>query len=413
MKSRVVPSAARRALVLGAHRQSLTIVRSLRRAGFNVVLATGAAHARPIGLSRHVATCWPGIEFDEGAVRFGEALERLQDGPGGFRVIFPVGDSDVGYVATRSPRLPPDAILVMADRRNVLASLDKLELCGAARQIGLDVADFECVPTSEIAAAASRLGLPCVIKPRSSLEDRGHVKALILRSAADLARATQLPELRGGPAHVMIQRYIEGVRHNCHFVAHRGALLAYFEQRVLRTTRLDGCGNGVDGISVAPSLERRRACERLIETLGYSGPGCIQFLVGAVGGRSWFLELNPRLDATCAIAERSGYDLPRLALEEASHRAGRAAACPPALASPYRVGVRGVWTTGDLEGLYGAVAQGSLSLGQAVQWSGRMIAASLFATHHLTFRWSDPLPAAWAFARLSIRPVRRLLKGRA
>src|SRR6267154_2805915 len=259
----------RAALVLGDHRQSLVVARSLARAGCEVILSsTGKPSATQH--SRYIARCRQRPILDRGASFLGASLAGfVRTFPEGL-IVFPVGDTEVAQTAADLHALPPGSVAVMPPAHIVHRCLNKATLYDLARCLGLAVADFEVIEPEQIEAAIGRIGFPCVIKPASSLEDASHVKALMLEQA----------------------------------------------QAVLRTTRLDGAGNGVDGVSVPPSATRRGACERLIEALDYSGPGCVQFLVGPTDSESWFLELNARLDATCAIAERSGYYLPRLAFEE-------------------------------------------------------------------------------------------------
>ena len=82
----------------------------------------------------------------------------------------------------------------------------------------------------------------------------------------------------------MLQKFAPGERHNCHIAADRGRILAYFQQKVLRTDELDGTGIGLDGVSVPVSPALRDYCERLVEALGYHGIGCIQFMVDEKSG---------------------------------------------------------------------------------------------------------------------------------
>ena len=398
----------RAALILGDHRQSLVVARSLARAGCEVILSsTGEPSATQH--SRYIARCWQHPKLDRGASFFGASLAGFaRTLPEGL-IVFPVGDTEVAHTAADLHALPPGSVAVMPPADTVHRCLNKATLYDLARCLGLAVADFEVIEPEQIEAAIGRIGLPCVIKPASSLEDASHVKALMLERAPSVAIAELFRTSGAGWSRALVQRRVVGKRHNCHFVAHHGRLLAYFEQAVLRTTRLDGAGNGVDGVSVPPSATRRGACERLIEALDYSGPGCVQFLVGPTDSESWFLELNARLDATCAIAERSGYDLPRLAVEEALYRRGDGPP-PAALSRPYRVGVRGVWTTGDLRALLRELRTGRLSVSAALRWCARMSWSFLRAHHHLTFHWSDPQPALRAILGMTVAPVWRRAK---
>ena len=136
---------------------------------------------------------------------------------------------------------------------------------------------------------------------------------------------------------------------NCNFAAWHGELRVYYEHRVIRTDRPNGTGYIVDAVSIPPTPALRRHTEAFARHFDYTGVGCAQFLVDPQSGAIAFLELNPRLDASCSLPFACGYDFPLLALEIARRRAGDRADLPAA--GEYRVGVRGNWLLGDLKAL--------------------------------------------------------------
>jgi predicted ATP-grasp superfamily ATP-dependent carboligase len=402
----------RRVLVLGDHRQSLVVARSLHLAGWHIVL--GSAKPRSFtARSRHIGAWWHHPPYHDQTHGFDEALRAWLSpiAAGDSPVVFPIGDSDVACVVQRHAQQPLPGVVVAAPHEAVHTCLDKPALYRIAKQLDIPVADFVVVTARQLDEAVAAIGYPCVIKPASSLDDLGHLKAFVLDAPQPLdpSLAPSAGEGGAGWPLLIVQGKAEGVRHNCHFVAHHGVLLAYFEQSVQRTTRLDGSGNGVAGRSEPPSEWRRRACERLVARLDYSGPGCAQFLVEGADGPSWFLELNPRLDATCAIAVDCGYDLPGLALAEALHR--EAGAPPPARTeAPYPAGRKAVWTTGDLQALLGEMRTHRLGFRKALHWLCRLAVSFVTSDLHLTFSWDDPEPALYALAGLALQPIWQRLK---
>ena len=101
-------------------------------------------------------------------------------------------------------------------------------------------------------------------------------KALILRNPAALqARLPAWPEDGG---ELLVQRYVEGLRHNLHLVAKDGMLLRCLDTVSLRTQRLNGSGLTVSSISVPTPPPMREWCARLLEAIDYTGIGCLQFL---------------------------------------------------------------------------------------------------------------------------------------
>ncbi len=248
-----------------------------------------------------------------------------------------------------------------------------------------------------------------MVKPPGSLTDFGDQKAIVLHERDELPR--KLPAWPPGHASLIVQKFSSGLRYNCHFLADQGEILAYFEQRVLRTDRPDYTGFGVDGDSVPPSTALKNYSAMLIRELGYSGLGCVQFLVDEARGTTFLLELNPRLDATCAIPYYCGYDFPAMAVELAAYRR-QIAGNRPANHSVYPLR-RGVWSSGDL------IRLGQDIRGQRLSWGevmGRLlqIARSFWlADFHLTWSWRDPLPTCSLFAgmlRTAFRRIRELLR---
>lgn len=122
----------------------------------------------------------------------------------------------------------------------------------------------------------------------------------------------------------------------------RGEMVAYFEHKVLRTDRLDETGYEVEGISVQPTPILRYYCEKLVRVLNYSGVGCVQFLVDMERGALYFFEINPRLDTTCILLSRCGYDFPELALACAACL-DRVMASTGSVPATYPVGKRVHW----------------------------------------------------------------------
>ncbi|MEW6703599.1 MAG: ATP-grasp domain-containing protein [Pseudomonadota bacterium] len=405
------PATPGRALILGDHRQSLVVARSLQHAGYEVTLGSSEAFSM-LRHSRHVSATWrypcPIAQPD----RFDAALAGWVAASPSPALLFPVGDLEVAALAAREAGLPPRARVVMANREAVRLCHDKPALYEVARDAGLMVADYEVAVASHVDLAVARIGYPCVVKPASSVEDGARFKALVLHGPPVPPLSAVL---RGQDWLAIVQRKTAGVRHNCQFVAHRGVLLAYLEQSVQRTTRADGSGYGVQGRSEQPDEQRRRACERLLAALDYSGAGCVQFLVDPAHGESWLLEINPRLDATCAVAAHCGYDLPRLAVHEALHRAGQGP-LPQPLPAGYPAGRRAVWLTGDLRALLNELQARRIAPKQAPGWLARSVVACLRADLHLTFSWRDPQPALRALLELVGAPVwrrvRRLLPRR-
>ena len=390
-------------LVIGNYRQTLTVIRSLARANYRVVLGRSEPYAFP-RYSRYIEEIWEHPSIDCDGKEFMAALSAFAESRTAPFCIFPIGERELSVLASHFTELPPQTMLIMPDPATVLTCLNKATFYELATRLGLPVPEFRlAMSLQELMAESEGIGFPCVVKPLCSLPDFRDQKAVVLYNRDQLPR--KLPSWPVGHTSLIVQRFSSGLRYNCHFLADQGDLLAYFEQRVLRTDRPDYTGYGVDGEAVPPTTLLKDLTAKLIGELGYSGLGCVQFLVDEARGTTSLLELNPRLDATCAVPYYCGYDFPAMAVELAAYRR-QMASSRPANDSIYPLR-RGVWSSGELTRL------GQDIRGQQVRWvevPGRLLrigSSFLLADFHLTFSWRDPLPTFYVFVRM-LRAALRL-----
>ena len=401
---------AKRIILLGTFKQTLTAVRSLGRAGMHVTLARfGGTPAYPE--RSRFATDHLSFGDCRDTPSFIDALEtQLQDSNPQDTYLFPVGELSLERVASAYERFQDRATLVMPDAKTALNCLDKTFVHAVASELGLPLPEtFSYTNTADWQTSANAIGFPVLIKRKTSQRLVDGKKALICRNPVELARFL-LDGNDPEPQSLLLQKYFEGIRHNCHFAALNGELVTFFQQKVLRTDTHDGTGYGVEGVSVAPNSQLRDLTARLVRRLDYSGVGCVQFLVNEATGECAFLEINPRLDATCALPLLCGVDFPQLAVACAAYRA-HGGTMPVGPAS-YPVGVGAYWMLGDLFGLLHALNHRKIGLTGALYWLGRTALACLSYRNHMTWSWSDPLPTlqvyAESFALVALRPLRRI-----
>ena len=376
-----------RILVLGDYRQTVTIVRSLARAGHRISLGTRQAHGST-AMSRYVSDVT--LFDDSHQDRFVDQLENYlrREKPA---YVFPVGETEARHIAHAAQRLMPLAVWVMPDPTTVLRCLDKREIYELTPTLGIPTAPWRKFTNfDDWSYAAREMGFPVVVKRKDSATAIRQKKAVILRSPAVLE--SFLAELRSepDPESLMLQKFADGDRHNCHIAADGGRIVAFFQQRVLRTDEPDGTGIGIEGASEAVSDDLRDYCERLVKALDYQGIGCIQFMVDEHSGAVCFLEINPRMDSTATLPYRLGYDYPRIAIEIAACHA------PAPLTTPYCVGKSYHWLYGDTLSWYACHKQHRQSRHELAKWALRMCWRSLTA-YHLTWDARDPMPTLHRF----------------
>jgi biotin carboxylase len=376
-----------RVLVLGDYRQTVTIVRSLARAGLRIALGTSEWRSST-ALSRYVSDV---RVFEESKRdRFLDQLEAYlrHEKPD---YVFPVGETQARRIACAAERFMPLATWVMPDPATVLRCFDKRALYELTPTLGIPTAPWrEYSDFEDWSRAAREMGFPVVVKRKDSSAHIKQKKAIILRTPK--AFDSFLAELQSEPdaGSLVLQKFASGERQNCHIAADRGRIVAFFQQKVLRTDELDGTGIGVEGVSVPISPELRAYCERLAEALGYHGIGCIQFMVEEKSGAVAFLEVNPRMDSTAALPYRLGYDYPRIAVEIAARNA------PAPLTKAYRTGKHYHWLYGDALSWLDCRKQGRQSGAELIAWALKMLWSTL-TSHHLTWDARDPIPTLHLF----------------
>ena len=407
-----LPPLAGRILVLGDYRQTITVVRSLSRAGYAVTLGTDNPRSST-ALSRHVSRVWRYSAADaRDPQRFCGLVEnRLHAERPEFT--FVVGESQLRQLLNSAPRLHALTTWVSPHWEVIRRSFDKRSMLALCDRLGVPTAPW--VPYNGAPAwrrQAAEMGYPLVIKHGdSSLRVRGR-KALIVQTPAELEDLLSQVHRIPSPGSLLMQKFARGLRHNCHFGAAGGDIVAYFQQSVVRTDELDMTGIGIEGISVAPSPQLRGWCQRITRSLGYNGIGCIQFLVDEATGEASFLELNPRMDSTAVLPYRLGCDFPRLAVSLARRERERKSAVPQ-FPPAYAAGRRYHWLYGDLLAWHAARKCGRCGALQLAGWALRSAWIAL-TSRHLTWEASDPLPTLHEYwkqladalhRRLGLRPV--------
>jgi predicted ATP-grasp superfamily ATP-dependent carboligase len=402
-----------RVLVLGDYRQTITVVRSLGRAGFEVTLGT-CDRQSSTRLSRFVSDVW---YYDNATPqRFCDSLEAFlrNERP---EFVFTVGETQLRRLLPAAARLEPLSTWINPDFATLPRCFDKSAMYELAPTLGIPTMPwtrFTCA--DDWRGRAREMGYPVVVKRKDSAAHVLERKALIFHDAAQLdAFLAALPQDQD-PGSLLLQKFASGVRHNCHIAAADGRLIAYFQQKVLRTDEPDHTGIGIAGESVLPSAALRAYCDALTRALRYTGIGCIQFLVDERTGEVSFLEFNARMDSTAALPYRMGLDYPLLGLQLAAYRKARAAGdanatrlLPPPLSPGYWPGTTYYWLCGDLRALLQELRSGKSGFLRLAARLADMARLSL-SSWHLTFEWADPLPTLHMFWRKFLQaPLSRRL----
>jgi len=378
-------------LVIGNYRPTVATVRSLGRAGCRLVV--GCPPLRWYAeKSRHVSEAWIHPPLEDSA--FGPALLDFLFRRPDIDVIFPVSGHAIMQLCELHNQLPRPLPLAMPTPRLVELCDHKTGLLEVAKRVGVPYPAWTLVDgPADLKEAAGYIGFPCVIKPAGAERRLFGEKALIFHDVKALD--DRLRAWTDDGCKLIVQRYVDGVRHNLHLVAKDGRLLRCLDTVSLRTQRLNGAGLTVSAISVPTPPLMREWCAKLLAAIDYTGIGCLQFLHNQKSGETAFLELNPRMAAGSGIAPYCGLDLPRHALELALGLPVESESAP----DDYRMGMRYAWTEGDLAGLAIMFRQRQIGMGEALAWLGRAFRDAVTADIHATLDWRDMGPTLAIYRR--------------
>jgi biotin carboxylase len=355
--------------------------------------------------SRYTTAVWdhPSIKEEPGA--FLDALVcDLARQPEPVHVL-PLHEETLVLLARERSRLPASTSLAMPATETIVTCVNKERCLDAARTAGLPVPPWEVTDGyQELLAAADRAAAPVVVKPLwprvSLLNGR---KAILCRDSSDLAR--QIPVWPTGHDRLLVQRLVEGQRHNLYFAARNGELLDVVEVLTVRTNRRDGTGLAVAGHTCPVSIGLREQLAALVAHLRYTGVGFGQFLVQPGAQDGAFIELNPRLSGSHVIAYHAGLDMANLAVDLAADVPVK----PRTPAPTGRDGHTFAWTFGDLAGLWYAIGQGQITRADALVELGRIAQTAVLADVHVTWSWRDPAPTIATYWRNMIVLILRLI----
>lgn len=378
-------SGSKSVLLLGNYRPTIPLCAEMRELGYFPIVGVTEQGERGFAHSRHVGALWHHTDPDADSSGFFRELDALVSCRDDIEYVLPVSEDMLLLVSRFRHRLKRPSAYVMATEEAIELCLDKCRSLLAAEAGGVRQAPFRIlVRGDDILSAATTVGFPAIVRPAAAGLRFGTCKAIVCDDAAALC--AQLPHWPEGHDRVIVQSRVEGPRHNVYFAAREGRLLSHLETVSSRTNRADGTGLAVSGRTVAPTPALLDDTQAFVRELGYTGVGCAQFIVDPATGQSTFLEVNPRIAGNHAIPTAAGLGLGKTLIT--LHGGGPCTAPPTG-----EVGLRYVWSYGDLGGLCRETASGRIGWRAALGWAGAATADAIRADFHLVWSWKDPLPA--------------------
>ncbi len=366
-------------------------VRALAQAGHRVIVGAPQPSSKA-GWSRYCqgTFTYPAPQVD--AAGFVDRVAREAAKQPGTLVLPMTEPTTVALSAARHKIFSAGGRMVLPSHECILRAHDKHQTTALARSLGIPVPNTTMLGTmAEARAAAPNLPYPVVLKPRTS-EEISSDGRIPLTGYPDYARNPEeflqaFASLRKQCSWVMVQDYIEGKGAGYFALMHHGELRAEFAHLRLREVRPTGSGSCLR-VSTKPIPAMRESALQMLRALDYHGAVMIEYRLRP-DNTPVFLEANPRLWNSVALAIYSGVNFPVL-LAEMAERGD--------VASPmaeYRAGVRCRWIVGDCRHLM-AVWRGKPSRFPGL-FPGRIRSTLEFlkpvrGTFHDPFCLSDPMP---------------------
>src|SRR3954453_12846639 len=295
------------AIVVGAHVNGLSIIRSLGRRGIPVaVLST-----RPYDVAQHsrwVSECSKFFELHENPDSLADYLEHNRGRWQGWAV-FPTNDDSMTALARNHERLSRDYRLTVQPWETVADLVDKDRMHVLAESVGVEVPI--CHGPAGEETAAKQLEYPVVVKPiqHDRLISSYGTKLFLARDRQELDVAIErLDEtgLRG-----LVFEFIPGPDRDIYvhavYVDARGEPSAGVTVRKLRQNPpLIGGARVAEIAPDEPSL--RGATVELLRRVGFRGLAFAEFKRDARTGRFVFIEVNGRAVQFNSILPPTGMD---------------------------------------------------------------------------------------------------------
>jgi protein-tyrosine-phosphatase/predicted ATP-grasp superfamily ATP-dependent carboligase len=298
------PSAADRILVLdGGSRAGVEAVQSLGRHGLEVHVA--ARGDCPAFRSRWAARTLvqPSTASSQ---RFTDWLRARSHE---YSLVVPATGYSLYHLARLPESDPLRALAVLPAPEALHTALDKARTLDTAMRLGIRV------PSSSLRTrrdAAEDGPLPRVLKPVHSVLEGAHdLTEAFPTLVHDAWQRKEALERLLQHCPVLEQELVPGIGIGIECLYARGKLLWHFAHERLHEGTGGGLGSGSfyrKSIAAPPAL--LRAATALLDDLGWHGVAMVEFKYDPASGRSWLMEINPRLWGSVALAIDAGVDFP-------------------------------------------------------------------------------------------------------
>lgn len=328
----MTPRPTRTAIVTdGLWRKSLSAIRSLGRAGFEVTVMGESLFTTGFW-SRYARKRVLAPTASRSREAFGKALlAELRRNPGA--VLLPMEDPSLDWVSENRESLLPFCQALLPSRESLRIAQDKSLTLELAEGLGLPCPrTWRPAEAAEFAAQASKLEPGTfVVKPRSGTGSAGV-------SYGEERRSEQEWEAHWrqfGPMLIQerVPRIGRGRGVSLLFDRDGDCVAAFAHERLQQYPNSGGPSTDRQSLHAPELLEMSI---RLMKKLDWRGIAMVEWKIDPRDGRPRLMEINPRFWGSLELAVRAGIDFPALYA-----RAALGEKLPPA--APYPDGVRCRW----------------------------------------------------------------------
>jgi len=368
------------AVLLGGQASTLSVARSLGKAGVEVI-AVGDAQSSPARFSRF---CSRFVDVGAGPDVQDRWLEWLEQGPAG-AVLLPCTDAAMELIARRRGTLEAHPYLVYeASDELALAMLDKEKTYGLSRAAGVRTpATMPIESAADMDAVETRIGFPCGFKPLHPVAFRQRYgfarKLFVVRNEAELR--SRFAETDAYGLSMLATELIPGgddrVWGWIGFIDESGDVLLDFTKHKLRQFP-PNFGIGTYHIS-ARNPEVSAAAIAFCRSAGLRGLVAVELKQHEHDGEYVLMECNHRFSNATEILPAAGIDAALLVYN-------RLAGLPRGESNPFREGVRLLHVAEDVRAFRQLRREGKLTFPAYLR-------SLAHRQHFAFFRLDDPLPS--------------------
>jgi predicted ATP-grasp superfamily ATP-dependent carboligase len=238
--------------------------------------------------------------------RFAQAVAASAAALGAAAVL--PGSEDAMLALAGMPSPSAGAVIAVPQPTLVERVLDKEHVIQLAAAASLSPPATTTLLPDELRSTSHVFKYPIVLKPprTKALDETGR---LVRRHVSVVCAEKDLPAALAGlaPQPILVQPFIRGMLGAICGVAYEGDIVCSSHQVAERIWPAN-CGISSYAVTVPKDERRERRVQRLLELLGWTGIFQVQFIHTTSGAH--FLELNPRIYGSLALAVSAGVNLP-------------------------------------------------------------------------------------------------------